>query len=165
MYIIKKSSSTYLQGALQDTWLQLIWSIKSKGISIYSLCAYSFLTTQKGQSPTLSNHFSALIMHESHKNVVYIGLHVSHHQLDKYCDWYTIILLLLSRLNVHTNPIILHNCIPVIHLLDGDFSIISSQYIHIHKRTLQVLVMVVYIECLVKEILFCLYNKMWMSQT
>ena len=61
---------------------------------------------------------------------------------------------------MHTNPIMLHNCIPVIHLLDGDFSIISSQYILNHKRTLQVLVMVVYIECLVKGIFFCLCNIM-----
>ena len=39
-------------------------------------------------------------------------------------------------------------------------SIISSLYISIHKSTLQVLAMVVYIEFIVEEISFCLYNKM-----
>ena len=139
VYVIIIISRAHLQGALEDMWLQLIWSIKSKGICIYSLYAYSFWTAQKGQFPTLSNHISALIMHESRKKCS-VGLFLT-------TIWISIV---TDRLTVHTHLIIYIYCTTVSQwytcLVVSSFLLLLCTYVSTkgHLR-LQVIAMVVLI--------------------
>ena len=127
---------------------------------IHSLCAYSFWTTQKSQSPTLSNHISALIMRESHKMQCRT---VSHHHLDKCCDWHNRILYSWSSLTVHTYLVIY-----IAQLYPSDAHArwwfhyyFFSVHAYPQKDTVKI---ASYsnggIDCLVKEISVCLYIKM-----
>ena len=71
VHVIIFISSTYLQGPLYIGYViatSLIYQIK-RHLYIFSLCL-KFLNHTKESVPTLSNHISALIMHESRKNAM-----------------------------------------------------------------------------------------------
>ena len=71
VHVIIFISSTHLQGPLYIGYViatSLIYQIK-RHLYIFSLCL-KFLNHTKESVPTLSNHISALIIDESHKNAV-----------------------------------------------------------------------------------------------